>query len=45
MTSTKLIILMIGFIIGAVLGEHKTCLEVHGQYNWEYGSCKIEGTK
>jgi hypothetical protein len=39
---TKLIILMIGFIIGAILGEHKACIQLNGKYSWDYGTCKLE---
>lgn len=33
---------MIGIIIGVLMGEHKTCVQLNGTYNFEYGSCKLE---
>jgi len=35
----KLIILAIGLIIGTLIGEHKSCVQLNGSYDWEYGTC------
>ena len=36
-----IMILLLGFAFGFVAGEHDTCKEVKGKYDWDYGTCEV----